>query len=1089
MKRMLCVVLLFAVCLCAGAAPSARDILAETGTSGGLVVHLGCGDGRMTAALGAGDGFLVHGLDADPEQVTAARKTVREAGVYGRVSIDRLRGERLPYVHGLVNLLVAEDLGKIPMAEVMRVLAPLGTAYVGGKKTVKPWPREIDDWTHYLYDPSNNAVAHDTKVGPPYHMQWVGAPKWSRSHEHLSSVSAAVSNGGRVFYIADEGPVASVQLPPVWKLAARSAFNGVVLWKRDIGPWVDHLRGFRSGPVDLARRLVATGDKVFVTPGLGKCVVALDAATGKTVRTYAGTEHVCEILSCDGMLFMVSEIPIEGGPEPLKKVEGGWHFFPNRVMDLPTRRLIVLDAETGTKVWEKADDDTKYLMPTTLAVAGSRVYVQNTTHLVCLDAKTGREVWRADRPTCTNRPTCSAPTVVVTDGVVLSADRDTQHRYTKKVDKPGAVTWVYSAQCCKMPAGKTIAFSADTGKKLWEHVTKEVFNAPTDLLVSKGKLWTGMMIGAGEPGITSILDVKTGEPVRERDPDKKYFTVGMCHHRCYRNKATDRYVVLGRAGIELIDMETGQGIPNHWVRGACQYGVLPCNGLIYAPPHSCACYTQAKLNGFNALAAKRAEQPPMPKVGDDRVSRGAAFGRIADSESQISGSQISKSQISKAQISETQDWPTYRCDAARSAASSTKVGEKLAVAWKRKLGGRLSSVTVGSGKLYVAAVDAHTVYALDADSGEAAWSFTAGGRVDSPPSLFKNKVLFGCADGRVYCLRAEDGEVVWTFLAAPRDSRVYSYGQLESAWPVHGSVLVDEGIACFTAGRSSFLDGGIFLYRVDADTGKMLSVTPIDDRDPETGLEPQETVGTGYPGGFNMQIGALSDILAVDGDSLFMRHRRFDRNGKPLSPGPAHLFSPAGYLDGSWWHRTYWIYGDKMEDGWGGWPNAAGRMPFGRLMAMRGDTIYGYGRSKLYHGGGHLRMGGTAYRLYACSRTTEESGKAAPAAPGKGKRKGPRKKVNYLWQSPVGVVARGMVLAGDALFLAGAPDPEAGAKFTSESIRGTGSGLLVAVSTEDGGELSRLELDAAPVFDGLVAANKRLYMADRNGAVVCVCGE
>ncbi len=1050
MKPIACTILLLTVSLGAAAA-SAEKALAETGTSGGLVVHLGCGDGKTTAALGAGDGFLVHGLDTDPERVAAARDAVRAAGVYGRVSVDLLRGERLPYVDNLVNLLVADEPGKVSMDEVMRVLAPLGTAYVNGKKTVKPWPKEIDHWTHYLYDPSNNAVAHDTRVGPPYHMQWVGAPMWCRSHEHLGSVSAAVSNNGRLFVIADEGPVASVQLPPSWKLTARGAFNGVVLWKRDIGPWVDHLRGFRSGPVDLARRLVATGDKVFVTPGLGKCVVALDAATGKEVRTYAGTEHVCEILSCDGRLFMVSEIPIEGGPKPLEKVEGGWHFFPNRVIDLPTRKLTVFDAETGAMAWEKADNDTKYTMPATIAVAGGRVYVQNTTHLICLDAKDGREIWRAERPTCTNRPTCSAPTVVVTDGVVLSADRDSRHRYTKKADKPGAITWVYSAQCCRMPAGKTIAFSADTGERLWEHVTKEVFNAPTDLLVSKGQLWTGMMIGAREPGITSILDVKTGKAVRKRDPDGKYFTVGMCHHRCYRNKATDRYVVLGRAGIELIDMETGQGIPNHWVRGACQYGILPCNGLIYAPPHSCACYTQAKLNGFNALAAKRADQPALPKLGDARLTKGAAYGEAPGD-------------------ADADAWPTYRGNAARSAAASTAVGSKLAVAWERKLGGRLSSVTVGGGRLYVAAVDAHAVYALDAGSGSELWSFVAGGRVDSPPTLHGGKVVFGCADGRVYCLRATDGEPVWTFLAAPRDTRVCSYGQLESAWPVHGSVLVDDGVACFAAGRSSFLDGGIFVYRINADTGEMLSVTRVDDRDPATGLEPQETVGTGYPGGFNMQIGALSDIIAADGDSLYMRHRRFDKEGKPASRGPAHLFSPAGYLDGSWWHRTYWIYGDKLEDGWGGWPNVSKRMPFGRLMAMNGETIYGYGRGKLYHGGGHLRMGGTTYRLYAC------------------KRKGQQKKIDYLWQSSVGVVARGLVLAGDTLFLAGAPDAEGGEKFTLESIEGIASGLLLAVSAGDGKELSRLQLDAAPVFDGLAAADKHLYLADRKGSVLCVRG-
>jgi alpha-L-fucosidase 2 len=46
----------------------------ETKTvTGGLVIHVGCGDGRLTAALRAGDGYLVHGLATDPEDAAAAR--------------------------------------------------------------------------------------------------------------------------------------------------------------------------------------------------------------------------------------------------------------------------------------------------------------------------------------------------------------------------------------------------------------------------------------------------------------------------------------------------------------------------------------------------------------------------------------------------------------------------------------------------------------------------------------------------------------------------------------------------------------------------------------------------------------------------------------------------------------------------------------------------------------------------------------------------------------------------------------------------------------------------------------------------------
>ena len=143
----------------------------------------------------------------------------------------------MPYADNLVNLIVADNLGKLPMDEVMRVLAPNGAALIAGKKTVKPRPQEIDDWTHYLHDASGNAVSQDAVVGPPRHLQWLAAPLWPRSHEYTPSISALVTSNGRIYYIQEEGLIGStdLRLPDRWTLVARDAFNGVLLWKRPSG--------------------------------------------------------------------------------------------------------------------------------------------------------------------------------------------------------------------------------------------------------------------------------------------------------------------------------------------------------------------------------------------------------------------------------------------------------------------------------------------------------------------------------------------------------------------------------------------------------------------------------------------------------------------------------------------------------------------------------------------------------------------------------------------------------------------------------------------------------------------------------------
>ena len=52
-------------------------------------------------------------------------------------------------------------------------------------------------------------------------------------------------------------------------------------------------------------------------------------------------------------------------------------------------------------------------------------------------------------------------------------------------------------------------------------------------------------------------------------------------------------------------------------------------------------------------------------------------------------------------------------------------------------------------------------------------------------------------------------------------------GQLESAYPVSGSVLVHDDSVYFAAGKSAFLDDGIYLYRLNAMTGEKVSETQV----------------------------------------------------------------------------------------------------------------------------------------------------------------------------------------------------------------------------------------------------------------------
>ena len=221
-----------------------------------------------------------------------------------------------------------------------------------------------------------------------------------------------------------------------------------------------------------------------------------------------------------------------------------------------------------------------------------------------------------------------------------------------------------------------------------------------------------------------------------RDPwtgvEKKRFPSNVdtywFHHRCYRAKATDNYFLMSRTGVEFVDYKKEDWMINHWVRGACLYGVMPANGSLYAPQHPCACYPEVKLNGFNALSSHR--EPANTKPAE-RLVKGVAYGKI-------------NNQRTRAGLEE---WPTFRHDASRSGSTSANIPNVLKKSWTLEIGGKLSQPVLADGKLFVSEVDRHTVHAIDETSGNKLWSYVAGGRIDSAPTIYRGRVLFGSNDG------------------------------------------------------------------------------------------------------------------------------------------------------------------------------------------------------------------------------------------------------------------------------------------------------------------------------------------------------
>jgi len=1048
----------------------ASELARASDAPGGVCAVVGAPDADLALALAKQGSFVVQCLCRDKAHCDQMRKAIRAQGVYGAVSADMIQGGRLPYAENLVNVLAVDSYPAmaaegVSPEEAMRVLAPFGVAYLGTSSkadgssawieplaaklrsmgmahvsvvktgggggawvaATKPWPADIDEWGHYLHGADGNPVANDRVVGPPKRLQWVSDPLYMISHETDSSISTIVTSRGRLFYIENQAPISleGDRLPDKWFLVARDAFNGVFLWKRPIEDWgwrawKNTWFAMRPGdiPLNVQKRLVAAGDKVYATLGYRAPVSEVDARSGKVLQTYAGTERTGEILYLNGALVL-------------------------SVLSGDRLKVMAVDAATGKQLWASkgaySGSTVDYIKWNTsngktpiqkldpalnMATDGKVVAFIDGPAIVCLDFKTGAEKWRAKFPPdeadakaggVNSQGALWIGAMIVSDGVVVQAS-----------------------------PSKLAGLDANTGKVLWSQPKKflgHLWYEWKDVFVIDGLVWTWsaeleqQSLGtsskvakakkknqesATSPKSANGYDIHTGE-LKKQVPVGSAF-IANHHHRCYRDKATVRYILASRRGSEYISLEGGTHTLDNWARGTCHVGMMPANGLQYATPHACQCYIEEKLNGMNALA-------PAPPASISSISsippleRGPAYGAAT------SGPDAG-----------AENWPAFRANSARSAFVNTKVADDLKPLWQTKAGARVSPPIVVAGRLYASLVDEHRVACLDAKDGKRLWEFAAGARIDSPPAYCTGALLFGSADGWVYCLRASDGQLAWRFHAAPGDRLVGAFGQLESAWPVHGSVLAQNGTAYFAAGRSSHLDGGLYVYGVDIASGKLLHQTKLEG--------PSYTVD-------NLKInskpamGALPDIMMGDGSEVYMRSVSFDANLKQQSDRPA-LQTKGGFLDDSYFKRAPWLFDGN----------------YANVIAYDSQTVYYVRMFDSLQGltpTVFFAPGAKGYQLFA-----RKIG---------GKRDD--------WAGRIPMRARAMALTNGRLFVAGPPDV-VDPKDPLGAFEGRKGGLLYVIDPASGKKLAEQTLPSPPVFNGIAAANGRLYLADENGAIACL---
>ncbi len=1012
----------------------ARQIVAQSGFQGGLIVVVGGRGADLAVSLGKASNVLVHLLVPDGVGLEDVRGRIRDAGVYGRVSAMAWDSPRLPYADRMVNLFIhaRREGPEISQSEVARVQAPMGVAVQFNDRNEiishsrKPRPDDVDEWTHSRRDATGNAVSKDQRIGPPRSTQWEALPRWNRG----TKTSALVSAQDRIFYILDDAHFASAT--GSWSLIARDAHNGIRLWRHELSSWGGAGGGKKVGPAQVNRRLVAIGDRVYAPLGDGVPISVLDAATGAVIRVLEETAKVEEFLVSEGILVAL----VNAGDTA--------DFWRSLQRDM---RIIALRPDTGELVWERETDT---VVPMTLTADSRQVVYHDGKAIRSLDLRKGSPRW-ASPPT--------GQSIILKDR--WSPDSPGAEKLKIILAPQFAPTMIVYGDVVAFAGGRQLnVVSAEDGRELWRAPYAATnYSVPVDLFGFDGALWgpdTGMNLWrpTNDDVAFKAYDPWTGTVTRS--VSGKY-DFRFQHHRCHQMKVIGSTVIAGRAGIEFLDTTTGDVTAHHWVRGSCYFGVLPANGFLYLPPHNCACYIRAKLSGFMALNAQSSPTGASHIPEDKRLQHGPAYGQTRGNAAKPGA----------------EDWPTYRHDAARSGTASTSVASELMVGWNTELSGNLTSPVVANGRVFVASTNEHVLYALGAKTGELLWQHNFDARVDSPPTICEGLVLTGCRDGSVVALRAADGLLVWRFVAAPEQRMIVSRGQLESVWPVHGSALVVDGTVYFAAGKSSYLDGGLRLYGLKPHTGRKV-VDAVLETHREDG---SQTLDDQAVDGF------LNDILSSDGDRLFMRHQILDKRGRPQTGRISHLHSPDGYLSADTTSRLLWTYAPLYTSPHQGafYDLRLSRVlfPSGRILVEDDDTIYGFGQN--HYTKMRTEPGGT-FALFACPKhnevpldqTARQYRKLALAG---------KHQIRFNWWKNIPILAWAMVKANDVLFVAG---PRGNGSVGQDALDGTAPGLLLAVSPTDGTVLAEMTLPSTPVWDGMAAAGGNLYLTLVDGSAACL---
>ncbi|NLF39683.1 PQQ-binding-like beta-propeller repeat protein [bacterium] len=734
----------------------------------GLAVVLGIESNAFRAAALA----LAHERDVlvfcqTPSAAAAdeMRNAADAAGMLGtRVFVAHGPLARLGLADNLAGEIVAPPCvtQDVAEAELLRVLHPEGTAVIGDRTIVKPFPEGIDAWSHPHHGPDNNPLSRDRQARVPYMTQFLGFPLFSPMPE------VTVAAGGRIFRAHGHIAMRRNQNVVLNTLFCVNGYNGQIIWRRPL----------HKGFMIHRNTIIATPDALFLGDDVS-CKL-IDARTGAPTREIAippgiSDGPVWKWMALEGGVLYALAGAAEVQVDTLASTNLGigqwpWGMWKGHDYKDPARNFgfgrtfAAFDTTTLKLLWHRREDD--YIDSRGVCMRNGRIYYYAPRqYIACLDVRTRTQLWKR------------------ADEEILGAigpDRRAQN------PREGFATQTY-VKCdddCLFFAGpqrsNIVALATRDGSLLWQQ------RDGNRLLVLRddGIYYAGAGRGAKMDYQGNELEVLPGRRSCTR-------ATGSIDSLFYRAPEGTAHIVIDGGTIRTQHIAP--------MRPSCQDGVIIAGGMLYWSPWMCACW----LSLYGSVGAG-------PAGAFDFHPGPASPEMLADSAA-----------LSSVKAFPDDDSGSYLPDAARAGeagVASTPFTGLCARAWSFQAlhSGRPTPPLAAVGLVFIG--DEHgAVHAIDAASGTSVWKRFTGGAIFAAPVLSAGRLFVGSADGCVYAFEAASGRPLWRFRVGPAGRMIPVYGTLMSTWPVSGGVVAKDGVVYAAAGIAHY--DGTYVCALDAATG------------------------------------------------------------------------------------------------------------------------------------------------------------------------------------------------------------------------------------------------------------------------------